>query len=278
MLLLSAVEHDRKQRRLTDEVARRVRRERRPRKAAEVLAAGQVVATRDAADAVPRMVEERGLDPTAVASVSPTGLAGVASDGRPLETLVGLSTDLGRDWLEFVAVTQIADTSRAAASLSIATRPAVGGWVRMINPGACSRCAVQAGKFFRWNQGFDRHPGCLCTHVPAREADYSDPRLSGDKYFHTLDPAEQDRLFTKAGARAIRDGADLGQVVNARRGMESVRIGNRKALITREGATSRGLAGRSMRGRTRVMPETIYDAAPSRDEAIRLLKRNGFIL
>lgn len=37
-------------------------------------------------------------------------------------------------------------------------------------------------------------------------------------YFESLDRAEQDKIFTKAGAQAIRDRADINQVVNARRG------------------------------------------------------------
>ena len=37
----------------------------------------------------------------------------------------------------------------------------VGGYVRMVQAGACSRCVVLAGKWYRKNQGFQRHPGCF---------------------------------------------------------------------------------------------------------------------
>lgn len=89
----------------------------------------------------------------------------------------------------------------------------------------------------------------------------SDPRA----YFATLDEAEQNRIFTNAGAEAIRDGADIGRVVNARRGM------------TAAGGTTTTteLAGR---GRVRPMPERIYlEAGGNRDEAVRLLRRFGYL-
>ena len=45
---------------------------------------------------------------------------------------------------------------------------------------------------------------------------------------------------------------------------------------TRRGAASRQRTGRNMS--QRVMPESIYEVAKDRDDAIRLLKLNGFIL
>jgi hypothetical protein len=81
-----------------------------------------------------------------------------------------------------------------------------------------------------------------------------------------MSAAEQDKVFTKAGAQAIRDGADPAKVVNARRGMQTAADGR---LYTTEAA-----------GRTasRLMPEQIYrEANGSRDEAIRLLRRFGYI-
>lgn len=85
-----------------------------------------------------------------------------------------------------------------------------------------------------------------------------------------MSPAEQDKAFGKAGAQAIRDGADIGQVVNARRGMYSAG----GVDYTRESTTKRGVA----EGQTRLMPESIYRLASSRDEAIRLLRQYRYIL
>lgn len=109
-----------------------------------------------------------------------------------------------------------------------------------------------------------------------------------------MDAAEQDRVFGKAGAEAIRDGADMAKVVNARRGMTTASVYGREVLITTEGTTVRGDFGRARRdgpliqrpgqrvrstARVRLMPEQIYlEAAGDRDEAVRLLRRFGYIL
>lgn len=85
-------------------------------------------------------------------------------------------------------------------------------------------------------------------------------------YFDSLDEAQQNRLFTKAGAQAIRDGADLNQVVNSRRGM-------RAAGTTTESTTRFGVVP----GRVRLMPEALYGQAGSRDEAIQLLMQHGYL-
>jgi hypothetical protein len=209
------------------------------------------------------------------------------------------------------------DAARVATGLGITGRPGVGGYVRMLNPPSCSRCAVQAGKWFRHNQGFDRHPRCDCIHVPANEDMAGDLRTDPDAYFRSLSEAEQDRVFTKAGAQAIRDGADIGQVVNARRGatgfapagarltpaeaqalrggrtraqLEATELYGRQVYTTSEGATVRGVygssAGRAAKQRgqryrvsrqPRLMPESIYEIAEDREDAIRLLRRYGYL-
>jgi hypothetical protein len=79
------------------------------------------------------------------------------------------------------------------------------------------------------------------------------------------------RHMSQADIKAVKDGADLNQVVNAHRGMSVA--GGRK--VTRESTTKRGV----MRGRPgqRLMPEQIYKEAKTRDEAIELLRANRFI-
>jgi hypothetical protein len=106
---------------------------------------------------------------------------------------------------------------------------------------------------------------------------------------------EQNKAFGKASAQAIRDGADIGQVVNARRGVATAAgPGGRRITYTTEGTTKRGLAGRRMgdlakqpgsryrRTRSmRLMPETIYQEAArngwDRSEIVRQLERFGYI-
>lgn len=62
---------------------------------------------------------------------------------------------------------------------------------------------------------------CDCRHIPCTEDVADDLRTDPKAYFDSLSESEQSRIFTKSGAKAIRDGADMGRVVNARRGMSS---------------------------------------------------------
>jgi hypothetical protein len=191
-----------------------------------------------------------------------------------------------------------------------------------LHPGACGRCAVLAGRWYRYDAAFERHPHCLCGQIPAPEDLAGDALTDPKLYFDSISEAEQDRAFTKAGAQAIRDGADVSQVVNARRGaaglsapgrltaaekkllngggrLERTDLYGRALFITREGTTKRGVYGgysireegavasREMRGgklitrsraRTpRLMPESIYEIAADREDAIRLLTRYGYV-
>jgi hypothetical protein len=170
--------------------------------------------------------------------VNPAAFGGWSSDGRSLAgslygavpytknliaggTAPAVAKAKGGIFLELKVKTEIADAGRGAAGVDVATRAAV-GYVRMLNPPSCSRCSVLAGRFYRWNAGFNRHPGCDCIHVPSKGADAAKSEgLIHDpyEYFGSLSAAEQDRIYTKAGAQAIRDGADISQVVNSRRGM-----------------------------------------------------------
>ena len=277
----------------------------------------------------------QGLDPDAAGRVNATALAGVASDGRELSTLLqqplittktligqGASAaqalQSGRFVMGMLVGTQVADAGRVGDGMATVSRPRAAGYVRMLSTPSCSRCIVLAGKFYRWSAGFNRHPMCDCRHIPASEDTADDLTTDPRAYFASLSREEQDKAFTQAGAEAIRDGADINQVVNARRGarglntaagrrtreealalrngkdrgsLQTERVYGRDALITTEGTTSRGIAGRRLqelqkvkgqlyrRSRTpRLMPEQIYADATSRDDAIRLLRRFGYII
>lgn len=225
------------------------------------------------------------------AFVDPAGFAGVAADGRSLEGLLYSTAPYvknlikaghspasalasGRGHLDMLVKTTVADAGRGAASVDIASRPGT-GYVRMLNPPSCSRCSVLAGKFYRWNAGFRRHPGCDCVHQAATDKALSAGKLEGlihdpYEYFNGLSEAEQDKVYTKAGAQAIRDGGDLFQVVNSRRGMKP------GGLVTTEGTSRRGSFGAG-RGR-RLTPEGIYSQNLSRADTLKELERNGYIL
>lgn len=248
-----------------------------------VVSAGQALAASTANDYVGASLAEQGVDPPAAGRIRPQAFAGVASDGRPLDSLLlagpvntyrALSRGASRAEaraagmaeLTMLADTQTADAGRAAVGVGIASTHRV-GYARQLSAGACARCAVLAGNYYEWNAGFLRHPHCRCTHIPVSENIRGDITTDARAYFESLDTDRQNRLFTNAGAEAIREGGDVGQVVNARRGM------------TAAGTTTEGTARRF--GATtdaRLMPERTYREAASRDEAIELLRRHGYIV
>lgn len=245
--------------------------------------------------------------------INPEAMAGVASDGRPLDSLMfgavvnaservedrgrSAAWESGFNWLAVVLQTQLADIARSASQLAIASRKNV-GYVRMLNPPSCSRCVILAGRFYRSSSAFRRHPGCDCRHIASLEDNSEDIRTDPQKYFNSLTEAEQNRAFTRSGAEAIRLGADVGQVVNVRRGatgldsaagstgrLQRQDVYGRSLLTSTEGVTKRGVAGKVIRARgrdprttPRLMPESILEVAESRDDAMRLLRLNGYVL
>jgi hypothetical protein len=58
------------------------------------------------------------------------------------------------------------DAGRTASLVDVGRRPAVTGYVRSLNPPSCSRCAVLAGRVYRYSTGFQRHPRCDCLMTP----------------------------------------------------------------------------------------------------------------
>ena len=247
--------------------------------AAAVFSGYQAAAAELGADYIGDALAEQGIDVDPVGRVNSEAFAGVASDGRPLAGLLyapatvaltrirsGLAPAAAlrsaRNNLDRIVRTQIADAGRGAASVGIAARPSV-GYVRMLNPPSCVACVQLAGRYYRYNDGFQRHPKCDCVHVPAREAGAADLTTDPNAYFDSLSPEEQDELMGAEAAQAVRDGADFNQVVNARRGATG-------AGTTTEGVTRVG-AGR-------LMPDEIYRRARSRDEALSLLRQYGYLI
>jgi hypothetical protein len=237
--------------------------------------------------------------------IDPLKFAGIASDGRDLESLLAgavikvresqrqghsdeVARDHGRNFLELVLNTQVRDAARAAESVSITVadgestttgKPVVIGWVRMLTPPSCGRCAVLAGKFYRWNSGFERHPNCDCRHIPTTLAGANEVLTNPYVYFNSLSEAEQDYYFGKAQAQAIRDGGDINQVVNASRTKGSMFTADDGRRYTREGTTKRGFA-RGVSGR--VLRPTVWqiyrDANGNQEAAKALLLKFGYAL
>lgn len=321
---------------------------------AVVLRAGQQAAAASADEFIDNVLEEQGASPRRAGRVRTSAFSGVASDGRGLESLLlnpviaakvaireGATLERalasGRASLEMLLQTQIADAGRVADGVAITARRSV-EYVRMVDPSQgkpCSRCIILAGRRYRFEDAFERHPNCHCVHVPVMEDTDDEIRTNPQGYFAALSEAEQDRIFTKAGAQAIRDGADMNQIVNARRGangmapagaritdeekraiyggtsrLRTTNVFGQEVFITSEGTTRRGIAGKRLiarRGETqtqdrgtvtrlsrdgavqrtvtrrraqipRLMPESIYQLATSREDAQRLLQLYGYIV
>lgn len=259
-------------------------------------AAAQLAAARAADTYTADVLNELDFGPPTEAGVlKPQALVGVTGNGLRVEGLLGSTVGRTRAiqnrqdvevaealndaeaFLEGVLETILADTARAAEEAAMAARPWVAGYVRVAEPGACSRCLVLTGKFYVFNDGFLRHPRCRCSHIPAPDDKTALDNLMAaetpERRFDALTPEEQDKTFGKAGAEAIREGADISRVVNARRGMTRAQVYGRDVRVTTTGTRGR----RSTNG-PRLMPEAIFQlAGDNRAEAIRLLRVHGYI-
>jgi hypothetical protein len=257
--------------------------------------------------------------PVNVPRLRPIAFAGVASDGRDLESLLAsapiqafqraqrgdppaVASEAGANFLRAAVTTQISDAGRAADQVALATTERMDikrpgrrsrynarsqfGYVRMLQLPSCARCIVLAGRFYRWNEGFQRHPMCDCRHIPAIEALDDDLAANPYAYFNSLSTKDQNDIFGKANATAIRAGADISQVLNAVTRFNP-RTG-RTALLkdpsdgrryTTEGTTRRGFYGRNAAKERRPTPwQILRDSRGNQDEARRALVKFGYIL
>lgn len=269
-----------------------------------------------AQDYIPEVMTQTGLAhaTTPAGRTSVASLVGVDGSGRSLGSLLyGSVTDAkaavgggapvsvalrrGGRWLDTAVTSTLSDTGRQSEALAIGVRPEVTWYVRMLTAPSCSRCVLLAGKRFRSATEFDRHPGCDCRHIPAAESVAGDMTVDPAAYFRDLTRAQQEASFGVAGSEAIRAGADIGQVVNARRGMAPSQVGGQRVLTTTEGMTRRGLAyqrigsahgaardvkvaGQRYRSSPvlRLMPETIAKVATDHDDYLRLLYTYGYLI
>lgn len=270
-----------------------------------VLMEAQQQVSREALRYVPAVLAETDLPDQPAARMRPESFVGVASDGRRLDTLAygavteaktaignGASTsaalDSGGEWLELMTKLQVADAARQAVGVMTASRKNLVGTVRVLNPPSCQRCAILAGRFYRWSTGFDRHPKCDCVNLPSKSSGWA--RSEG----FITDPmaayrAGQIRDLTEAQRFAIDNGADITEVVNATRGMSTTATRTRPARTDGTAkppgpvlpgmpdllAPLRNLPRASTEGR--LTPEGIYQLATDRDDAIRLLREWGYL-
>ncbi|MFD8496328.1 hypothetical protein [Amycolatopsis sp. NPDC059657] len=289
--------------------------------AAENLLVLQVATTEDADRYVTAVLEEQGATVLAGPEVNTEGFADITEGGGSwLKNLIyapisvakaarTLGSDEARRNADLVAMsivlTGMQDTGRAAAAAAMTSRGA-NRYVRMLNGKSCARCAVLAGRVYKIG-AFRRHPRCDCRNIPAAEDVAGDWTTDPKVYFRSLSTKDQDRIFTSGGAQAIRDGANISQVVNARQGIEVATAFGQEVKATTVGTTRRATFGgyeilddgtfrkradSEMRRRPgkrnffakapRLLPDEIYSLAEQfgwdRTEILRQLRRFGYLL
>lgn len=227
--------------------ARKARRQGVPA-VATVVVAHQIAQAQTSQSAVADMLAEQDIESAADALLN---LASFTTAVADLERMI----DAAASAYEFDRLIEsiTTDAARAAESVAVAVRPDI-YHVRYVNPPCCARCAILAGRVYRWSSGFERHPGCDCSMIPTTIA---------APYAQDPDELVREGLvrgLSKADTQALADGANLGRVVNVR---------SRKAGLLE--------AGHALTRAGRPTPAGIYRMASDRDDALSLLARYGYI-
>lgn len=270
--------------------------------------AGQLSAAQGAEAFVANAMLAQQAGAASLGRLVPGALANIASDGRPLASLLylpaistvealaaGMPAEAaalrGLNQMAMMVATQIADTGRTATQVAMTAHPRVVSFVRVVKLPACARCIILAGRSYPYSEGFRRHPKCDCGMEPMSQAHIDKHgTVQADELYRRMDPAERLKRFGAAAVEAIDSGADINQVVNARRGMSTTVTGKK---VTTEGTTKRGLGGqrlnagfakapgkRYMQSReARLLPEQILkNAHGDRELAIAVMKKHGYII
>ncbi|MFJ2783690.1 MULTISPECIES: hypothetical protein [unclassified Streptomyces] len=270
--------------------------------------AGQMTAAAGAQAFVGASMVAQGAVTAPLGLLNPGSLAGVAADARPLATLLqlpaittaqalaaGVSAETaalaGLHQMSLLVSTTVTDTARAATSVAMAAEPRCVAYVRVVKLPACARCLILLGRQYSYSTGFQRHPRCDCGMEPMTDREWKATQTP-EELFRSMSPDEQRRRLGAAGVKALAEGADLGQLVNARRGMATAVTGRGPVAVTAEGTARRGIGGQQLgayakapggtryeRAReARLMPETIFKlAGDSREHQIAMLRKHGYI-
>ena len=184
--------------------------------------------------------------------------------------------------VEQLVAAEILDAGRAAAQVEMVAEPAWTNYVRVLVPPSCKRCVVLAGRIYRDLDGFERHPGDDCIHVPV--ADWEQAHDAG-LVFSPTEAFEKGyiRDLTEGERKAIEDGADITAVINSSSGIHTAELFGRRVKATRTGTTKRAQWRRQNPSRlVRLRPEAIYrivdeEYGGDRHEARRLLRAYGYL-
>lgn len=242
------------------------------------LSRGQVNAAADAAAYMPAVLQQTSQADVAIAAVVPAAFGGWAEDGRKIDSLIysgvtATKTAIGRGYgleaalaiggrvLDKIVFSEVTAAGSWGDQTAMSVRPNITGYVRMVSAGACKDCMILAGKWFRWNEGFDRHPWCNCRHIPAAEALDGDLGTDPYAYFNSMSKEAQNKLLGEVGAQTVRDGGDIYRVVNVQnRGLGK---GSRQAYKY----------GTPMK----MTPRQIYSKRLPREQTLAMLRAEGYI-
>lgn len=149
------------------------------------VAAGQLAAALPGQQYVDAIVAADGLDSDytdGAGHVDARSFSGAAADGRALDSLLylpvirtktlikgGLTLQEamlgGLVDMQRMVASEVADAGRGSAGVAMVGNRRVTGYVRTIRPGACARCAILAGRWYRYNADFQRHKRCFPAGV-----------------------------------------------------------------------------------------------------------------
>lgn len=195
-----------------------------------LLAEGQARAAAAGTLYVARFVEASGQRNAEPMPLLPSAFAGATLDGRSLGRVLGVGAlearrrerlgekpEQARDGAFLrvgrAASTELADAGREATAGAMLLDPHVDGYTRAVRLPACGRCLVLAGKRYKLDAGFARHPRCDCFQTPRLRS--SDPVPDAEKLFARMSEAEQAKAIGAEAARRVREGqVSLSTVVN----------------------------------------------------------------
>lgn len=185
---------------------------------------------------------------------------------------------------EQLIASEIRDAARSAAQAEMVAQ-GHDDYIRLLNPPSCKRCVPLAGRIYKWDYAFDRHPDCDCIHVPVANLDSAKAEgfvLDARELFE----AGQIMGLSRADSDAIADGADINEVVNAVRGTSqpgitsalTAEVFGRSVKATTAQTTKRALWRKQNPTRmVRLRPEAIYKFAKDPADARRLLALYGYL-
>lgn len=221
---------------------------------------------------------------------------------KEIEQEIQTLTDQMLASLDLFVQSEIIAAGADAASVEIVSEPDWTNFVRVLDLPSCDRCVILAGRIYRDLDGFPRHPKCDCQHWPVAdwaEAEalglVADPMVAFERgqiggYTTLPDGTRKWKPgLSQADTQAILDGADIQAIVNAKRGggrrpkgmtnLIAADIFGRTVKATLEGTTRRA-AWRRLHPDLpiRLRPESIYEYAKDREDALRLLRLYGYLL